>query len=143
MKRILMGTASVLLIAGAVVGGASPAAAHHSYAMFNMDKIVTVKGTIKQYDWTNPHTYIWLYVQNDKGGQDVWAVEGGSPNALSRIGWSKRTVKPGDKVTLEIHPLRDGRTGGFFNKITLPDGTVMEQTHEGERGGPGGAPAEK
>ena len=75
------------------------------------------------------------YVDTDaKGKQAVWAVEGGSPNALSRIGWSKRMVNPGDKVKLEIHPLKDGRNGGFFNKIWLPDGRVVEQTHEGERG---------
>jgi hypothetical protein len=126
------------LVAPLIIAGALPAAAHHSYAMFDMRKTAQVDGTIKQFDWTNPHTYIWLYVPNAQGGQDVWAVEGGSPNALSRIGWSKRTVSPGDKVKIEVHPLKDGRNGGFFNKIWLPNGTMLEQTHEGEPGGPGG-----
>lgn len=124
----------------AAIAGVTPVSAHHSYAMFEMEKTVTIKGTIEQFDWTNPHTYIWMYVANGKGGQDRWAVEGGSPNALSRIGWSKRTIKPGDKVTMQIHPLKDGRSGGFFSKITLSDGKTIEQLHEGERGGPGGRP---
>ena len=100
-----------VLCAGLLLAGTGSAAAHHSYAMFAMDKVTTIQGTIKQFDWTNPHSYIWLYAPDAKGKQAVWAVEGGSPNALSRIGWSKRMVNPGDKVKLEIHPLKDGRNG--------------------------------
>jgi hypothetical protein len=104
---------------------ALPAAAHHSTAMFDFSKTVEIKGTIKEFQWTNPHT--WTKVDVDGAGTTAveYGLEGMSPNYLARNGWAKRTLKPGDKVTLQVHPLKDGRPGGFMVSVKLADGTLM------------------
>lgn len=99
---------------------ATAALAHHSTAMFDFTKTTEIKGTIKSFEWTNPHTWTVVTVGNAEYG-----LEGMSPNYLSRNGWSKRTLKMGDKVTLKVHPLKDGRKGGFMVSVTLPDGKVL------------------
>jgi hypothetical protein len=98
------------------------ASAHHSTAMFDMSRTVTVQGTIDAFEWTNPHSWIWLNVPNDSGGVDRYGIEGMSPNYLSRVGWSRKALNPGDKVSIDINPLRDGRKGGFCVAVTLADG---------------------
>lgn len=102
-----------------------PALAHHSTAMFDMDKQVTLNGTVKDFQWTQPHTWITFDVPNGAGGAEEYGVEGMSPSYLGRNGWSKHTLSPGDKVSLSIHPLKDGRKGGFDASVTWPDGKVM------------------
>jgi hypothetical protein len=93
----------------------APAAqAHHSYAMFDRSKTVTLNGTIRQFQWTNPHSWIQLTVPNDTGGTDEWSIEMGSPFELLRVGWTSTTVKAGDKVSIQIHPVKDGSKGGGF-----------------------------
>jgi Family of unknown function (DUF6152) len=104
---------------------AMAASAHHSTAMFDMNKEVTLNGTIKEFQWTNPHTWIVFEVPNASGGADEYGIEGMSPNYLARTGWSKHTLSPGDKVVLIIHPLKDGRKGGFDVSVKLPDGKLM------------------
>jgi Family of unknown function (DUF6152) len=111
-------TLAVLLAAGA-------ASAHHSTAMFDMNKDVTLNGTIKEFQWTNPHTWIVFVVPNASGGVEEYGIEGMSPNYLARNGWSKHTLSPGDKVELVIHPLRDGRKGGFDVSVKWADGKLM------------------
>ena len=113
-----------LAVAAAVMvaGGAS---AHHSTAMFDMQKSVTLNGTIKEFQWTNPHTWIVFDVTNASGGVDEYGIEGMSPNYLARNGWDKHTLSSGDKVELVLHPLKDGRKGGFNVSVKKPDGTVM------------------
>lgn len=125
--RVLACTGS-LAVAGvlALPGGAL---AHHSFAMFDTSKQVDLAGTITRFEWTNPHTFIWVAVEKE-GKVENWAIEGQSPNYLSRRGWSRNSLKPGDKVTVSISPLRSGDTGGMFQKITLADGKVM--TMQGE-----------
>jgi hypothetical protein len=103
---------------------AIPAIAHHSFAMFDAEKEVTLQGMVKDFQWTNPHAWIMLSV--DKQGQaEQWAVEMGGPNNLQRQGWQPRTLTPGMPVRLVIHPLRDGTNGGQFVEVTLPDGKRM------------------
>ena len=114
-----------LFAAAAALVGAVPAFAHHSTAMFDMEKTVSMTGTVKSFQWTQPHTWIDFEVPNGSGGSDVYGVEGMSPSYLSRAGWNKRTLNPGDKVTLAIHPLKDGRKGGFDASVTFPDGKVI------------------
>ena len=99
--------------------------AHHSYAMFDLSQTVTLQGTIRDFQWTNPHSWIWIDVPNAKGAAEQWGIEGMSPNYLGRRGWSKNTLKPGDKVSIVINPLKDGSKGGTFLRCTLADGTVM------------------
>lgn len=125
------------LVAGAAAAallGAGAASAHHSTAMFNMKKDVTLEGTIKDFQWTNPHTWIVFLVPNRQGGTDQYGIEGMSPNYLVRNGWTKNTLKPGDKVQLVIHPLKDGRKGGFNVSVKLSDGKVMYNLPHGPGG---------
>jgi hypothetical protein len=104
---------------------AASAFAHHSTAMFDMQHTVKITGVVTKFDWTNPHTFIWLDVGDGSDTKVEYSIEGMSPNYLSRIGWNHSTLKVGDKVTLEIHPLKDGRKGGFCATVTFPDGTVL------------------
>ena len=112
-------------IAAAAFLSAPPAAAHHSFEMFDSTRTINLTGTIKEFQWTNPHTWTWIEVPNDKGGVDTWGIEGMSPNFLGRRGWTKHTLNPGDKVTITIFPLKDGQKGGTFLHCTLPDGKEM------------------
>ena len=101
---------------------------HHSYAMFDLSKTVTLQGTIRDFQWTNPHSWIWIDVPDAKGATEQWGIEGMSPNYLARRGWSKHTLSPGDKVSVLIHPLKGADHGGSFMSVTLADGTVMRQS---------------
>lgn len=124
MKARLTIAAAALALAAA---GAAPALAHHSFAMFDFQASKTVTGTVEQFDWTNPHTFIWLQVPNGaaNGATDRYGFEGMSPNYLGRRGWSKNTLKPGDKVTVQYHPLKDGSKGGTYQKVMLSDGKEL------------------
>ena len=113
------------LVAVAVVAAAATAAAHHSFAPFNLTTEKTLVGTIKSFDWTNPHTWIWIDVADEKGVVSTWGVEGMSPNYLQRRGWSKNTFKAGDKATIVVRPMRDGSSGGMFVRATLADGKEL------------------
>jgi opacity protein-like surface antigen len=104
---------------------AAPTAAHHSFAMFDQNKSVTLKGQVAEFQWTNPHAFIELNVPNGKGGSDRWSIELNSPNNLTRQGWRRSTLKPGDTVSITLNPLRNGKKGGLFNKVVLPNGTVL------------------
>ncbi len=127
MKTLLM-RLNMALVLGALAFAASlPARAHHSFAMFDMSKSETLSGTVSRFQWTNPHTWVWIEVPSATGGAaELWGIEGMSPNFLGRRGWTKDTLKPGDKVTVVIRPLKDGSHGGSFIKVTLADGTVMD-----------------
>lgn len=105
----------------------SPAVAfaHHSFAMFDMNKDLTVRGTVVQFLWQSPHTWLDITTQESDGRQDRWSLEMGAPNALYRHGWRQLSLKPGDKVTAVLHPLRDGRRGGSLVSVTLADGTQL------------------
>jgi hypothetical protein len=104
---------------------ATTAQAHHSFAMFDQTQQVTLKGTVHEFQWTNPHAWIHLDVAGANGINDSWQVELNSPNNLKRQGWKSTSVKPGDQVTLVLNPLKDGAKGGLFVSITLPDGSVL------------------
>jgi Family of unknown function (DUF6152) len=118
------------------------AVAHHSFAMFDQAKEVTLQGTVKEFQWTNPHSFIELAAMNADGSVDIWSVELNSPNNLKRQGWKSDSLQTGDKVTLVLNPLRDGRKGGLFISVTRPDGLVLgDPTRRG--GGPINVPAVK
>jgi hypothetical protein len=124
MKDFIRATTRVMLGALLSVAMASPAMAHHSTAMFDFTKTVQLEGTIKDFQWTNPHTWTVVTVTGKPGVAGEYGLEGMSPNYLARNGWTKRTLKSGDKVKLAVHPLKDGRKGGFMVSVTLPDGTI-------------------
>jgi hypothetical protein len=99
--------------------------AHHSAAMFDPSKEVKLVGVVKRFAYTNPHVWIDVSVPRSGGGNTVWSVEGGAPATVKRAGISPQTLKAGDKVTITMSPLRDGRNGGSLRTITLADGTLV------------------
>ena len=104
----------------------APAFAHHSFSMFDADKAVTMTGTVKEFEWTNPHSWLRIMVQDQATGKTMqWALEMGSPLQQQRVGWKPDSVKPGDKVTVTIHPLKDGSRGGQFMSAVLPSGQQL------------------
>ena len=145
MRNALSKLARLSLVTAAGAALAGPAFAHHSFAMFDMGAEKTISGTVTDFQWTNPHSWIWLDVPTASGATEHWGVEGMSPNFLERRGWSKRTLNVGDKVSVTIHPVKDGSHGGSFVSVTLPDGTVKDMM--GPRpapvSNPAGAPAAK
>lgn len=122
------------LLASAAVFAATSASAHHSTAMFEWGKEKTIDGTIDKWEWTQPHTFVWLVVPGSGGKAQQWGFEGMSPSWLGRRGWNGHTLTHGDKVKIGYYPLRDGRQGGFFVRVTLPDGKVLQALPSG--GGP-------
>lgn len=117
------------LVASAVIAlvCAAPLVAHHSAAGIDRSKSVVINGTIKEFRWANPHSWIDVNVPNDKGSTDVWSVEMTSPAFLVRAGWKSTTLKPGDKVSVTLRPFKNGDPGGLFVSVTLPDGQVMSE----------------
>lgn len=105
--------ATALLTAAAVLVAARPLAAHHSAAMFDDTKVVELSGTVKALQWTNPHVWLQVVVE-DQGRATEWSFEGGSPNSLSRQGWRSTTFKAGDVVTVRLRPMKDGTAAGQF-----------------------------
>ncbi len=115
--------AALAAFAAWIMSGA-PASAHHSFAAFDVSQEKSVTGTVLEFQWTNPHTWLWLEVPTAAGPPEKWGVEGMSPNFLERRGWSKTTLRRGDKVTVVVNPVKNGGKGGSFVRITMPDGTV-------------------
>lgn len=113
------------LAAAMTVALAGPAFAHHSFAMFNADKTLTLTGTVKDFQWTNPHSWLQVVVMGNDGKPVEWSLEMGSPSSLARLGWRPHVVKAGDKVTVDLHPLKDGSSGGQLIGVKLPDGRVL------------------
>jgi hypothetical protein len=111
----------------AAVSAAGIAQAHHSFAMFDPAKVVTLQGRVKEYRWVNPHVALLLDVSAPGNAAGVWSVELTSPGNLTRLGWSRKSLKAGDRVAVEVNPLRDGQHGGGFRKLMLLDtGQVLQ-----------------
>ncbi len=113
------------LAAITLAASACAALAHHSFAMFDAGKITTLEGTVNEFQWTNPHAWILLMVAKDEGPPVQWAIEMNGPSGLARDGWRPKTLTPGMKVKVVIHPLKDGNNGGQFLAVTLPDGKLI------------------
>jgi hypothetical protein len=94
--------------------GATPVLAHHSFAMYQRDKTFTLSGTVKEYDWTSPHVMIQVIADSAKSGPVMWQIEGSSPTVLARGGWTSTLLRPGDRISLGIHPRKDGAAGGLL-----------------------------
>ena len=115
----------LIAAAALVLAGVAPVAAHHSFAMFNQRQIMTLEGTVTEFQWTNPHAFIQLdVVQN---GRTVhWSIELNSPNNLRRQGWTRVSLRAGERITLRMNPLRDGHHGGLFLDLVKADGTTLD-----------------
>jgi hypothetical protein len=100
-------------------------AAHHSFAQFDANQLLTVTGVVQEFQWTNPHVYLEVRSLTAAGDEQVWLLESSSPNQLTRAGWSRSAIHVGDQLKLEFHPLKTGQRGGWLVKCTLPDGRVF------------------
>jgi len=116
LKRLLFGV-SLAFAAGSIQ-------AHHSAAMFDMSKTVTLQGTVKEFQYTNPHSWLQVLVASPDGKTVEWGFETEGPSTLLRVGIKLKTFQPGDKVTIVAHPMRDGRPAGAWVSATKADGTV-------------------
>lgn len=123
--RFQLACAGVLALA--VAGGTAPQAAlaHHSFAMFDLSKQVTVSGTVRQFQWTNPHAYIQLTAKDEQGRDVEWSMEMGAPMYLYARGWRPRTLRAGMQVKVTLNPLRNGRPGGVVRDVTTADGRAI------------------
>jgi hypothetical protein len=97
--------------------GATPSAAHHSLALFDMQKSVRLEGTVKKFDWTNPHSWIFLDVVGPAAVTEAWTIELPSAGVLAREGWTKNYLRTGERVVLQVNPLKDGRRGGSLERF--------------------------
>ena len=127
---------SLLVLALWLLGSVIPALAHHSGAGVDRTRTITVTGIVKDFRWTNPHSWIDLEVTDAKGTA-LWSVEMNPPPYLVRAGWKSTTLKPGDKVSVSLNPIRTGEPGGIFVSVTLADGRVLG----GRAGGAAAPPA--
>ena len=121
---------TLLFLSAVVMLGSGSAWGHHSFAMFDLDKEVTLEGVVKDVQWTNPHVWLQILTPEGQGGVE-WNMEMGAPGMLTRTGWKSSTLKTGDKVTVVFNPLKSGAPSGRLVRVTLPNGRVM---------GPGGPP---
>ena len=117
-RRFVIGAALALFVA-------VPALAHHSFAMFDQTKVMTLDGTVHEFQWTNPHSFIELDVVSG-GRTQRWSIELNSPNNLTRQGWRRTSLKAGERVSVRIAPLRNGHPGGLFLDLRKPDGRVLD-----------------
>jgi len=127
MRRIY--SAAVVVAGAAVLSMAAPALAHHSFAMFDADRTVVLNGSVKEVEWTNPHVWLRMMVADPASGKVLqYAVEMGSVARSTYDGWKPDTVKPGDSITVSMHPNKDGSRGGMYLSAQLPDGRKFGRT---------------
>lgn len=120
-----------LLVVGAAALGAGAAMAHHSPVMFDQANQVTLTGTVREFQWTNPHSYIQLLVKNEQGQEQEWSLEMGASVYLYNLGWRPSSIKAGDTLTVTIAPLRKGGNGGLLLKAATADGKPIGRAAAG------------
>ena len=131
--------AHVRLLAVALVVAAMPALAHHSNSAYQVDQIITLEGTVKEWRWMNPHTWLYLTVKGADGKEQEWAVEGRPPGILGRAGWSSTILEPGETVTVHASPAKNGDPEGIIARVTKADGTVLGNAPNYNREAPAAA----
>lgn len=125
MKTNLKQSVLFAVLLGALLVAASTATAHHGFADYDMTRQLTVNGKVRTFQWTNPHTWLWLDVSTDKGTV-IYAFEGMSPNYLGRRGWTRHSLQPGDPVTVTFFPFKDpAKKGGTLAKAVKATGEVL------------------
>ena len=113
-------------VAIAVVAWALPGWTHHSHGNYDLATYTTIEGAVTEAHWINPHTWIYLEVENLDGTATVWALEGGGINSLTRLGWSQESVQVGDNISVRCHPLRAGTPSCLIGFLTLEGGVEQE-----------------
>jgi hypothetical protein len=110
---------------GTVLFNPAPGWAHHSNVAFEVTKVITITGVVKTFEWRNPHTWVLMTVADGKGGKIDWAVEGRAPGVLLRAGWTKNSLQPGETITVDMSPAKDGSKTGLVARVTKADGTIL------------------
>lgn len=116
-NRILVGLVATIVSVGAL--------AHHSSAMFDKETVRQETVVVREFQWTNPHVWIQVYIENDAGDKEEWSIEGGGPNSLFRAGWRPTSFKPGDIAELKFNPMLDDTNAGFFVGAKLANGDIL------------------
>ena len=122
----------ITAVVAAILCCAMPVLSHHSNSAYEVEKVVTVSGTVKLWKWSNPHTWLTLAVQNEKGETVEWELEGRAPGVLGRIGWDREILKAGEKVTVHMSPAKDGSRVGIIARVTKADGTILGNSGPGQ-----------
>ena len=117
-RNVVVGLVAACIFAG-------PAAAHHSFAIFDQSKVNYLAGTVKQFEMVNPHAWLHLVIADDKGQTATWSFEGGSTAQLASLGWSPQSFKPGDKVQIGFRPMKDGSRGGQLMNVKTVTGQKL------------------
>lgn len=126
MEKKVRQAALFAVLLGALMVTASTALAHHGFADYDMTRHEVVTGKVRAFQWTNPHTWLWLDVSNGKGGVTLYAFEGMSPNYLGRRGWTRHSLQPGDKITVTFFPFKDpSKHGGTLANAKKQNGEVL------------------
>jgi hypothetical protein len=120
-----------LLLSGAFAVANHPALGHHSFAMFDLEHLIELGGVVKEFRYSAPHVFIIMDVKQEDGTTETWILEGVSPSALTRDGWSRQTIKPGDEIQVKTAPLRSGAPGGWWtiDKVQFRDGRQIKVNH--------------
>jgi hypothetical protein len=117
----IMGCAAL----GAALFLAPVVEAHHSNSAFYVDKVITIKGVVKEFKWANPHVWIIMTVDDGKGNKVDWKVEGRPPGILGRAGWTPKILQPGETITVDLSPAKDATASGLIARVTKADGTIL------------------
>jgi hypothetical protein len=118
-----MALKTIAVFSGAAALLTGQALAHHSFSMFDHEKTITVAGTVKEFEFTNPHAWLHVTAMDEKTGKPVeWSFEMGGVGQITQQGWKPDSVRPGDKISVEMHPLKDGSRGGQYLSAILADG---------------------
>ena len=112
-------------VMGAGLWLAPLAEAHHSNSAFYVDKVITIKGVVKEFKWSNPHVWVILTVDDGKGNKVDWKVEGRPPGILARAGWTPKILQPGEEITIDLSPAKDDSASGLIARVTKADGTIL------------------
>lgn len=113
------------LTLAAVLLCARPAQSHHSNVLYEVTKVVTITGVVKEFRWVNPHTWLYMTIDDGKGGKTEWKVEGRAPGILRRAGWKTTSLPAGETVTVDMSPAKDGTHVGIIARVTKADGTIL------------------
>ena len=116
---------SMLAVLGMLMVPAFQAQSHHSNSSYQVDEIITLVGTVTEWRWSNPHTWLFMTVEDEEGNELEWAVEGRAPGILGRAGWHPTVLQPGETVTVHASPAKDGSAVGIISRVTKSDGTIL------------------
>ena len=123
MRSIWAAAAIVVALSGSI--GLQSVSAHHSFALYDMTRSVEVDGSVDKLEWSNPHCWLFIFVAGSDSATVSYGFEMSSVGEMTRRGWKKLLVKPGDKIKVKYHPLRDGRNGGLMMSVTMADGQTI------------------